>query len=737
MDKNRKQSMSAQMACLLEHYLVPFGEILTLETADDFLYISDPDTYEIYYVSTPDISLISPEWSTYTGRKCYELMYQRTSPCPFCTSHLLSYDQYHIWIYHNESVNKDFVLKDKFITWHGKKARMEVVSVFSSQEQLKKLLLQSIDNQNVLLSCMSRMKNDMDVKSLIKDIIEKIGNYFDAEWGYLYCRGDMACLVHWSRHPDFFYPENPIPDSWMQSEWSELFTDNAKIIIRNTEELKEMCPDIYASMKSQGIRSSLSVPIYANEKLKGLFVINNFSKNIKECAFLTGLAAYISSLIQQENLWKSKYQLQYYDRLTGARNLEGYRREVQRILWENPGRKYALSYCDIKNFKYINDVFGFNVGNELLCYWAELSSRRCREGEVFCRVSDDNFSFFYWYEDIGQLEERFRGVVEALASFEPLASKNYTVELACGKYLLEQNDPISLNEMLNRANIAKKTVKNLPGSRYATFDKEIRERVAQEVMMEAEMHKGIENEEFQLWLQPKVDIQSAGKTSFSAEALVRWYRDGKLYAMPGDFIPLFERDGLIIELDYYMLEKACAVINRLKICFPSLKICIAVNMSRLTLLQRDCVERCRSIKDAYHIEDNEIELEFTENIVVNNLDRFKKLLSKLKAAGFRCAMDDFGTGHSSLNVLHGLSLDVLKLDRMFFMDADDLERSWVIVRNVIRMAKELHMQVVAEGIEEARQVELLKAYGCEFIQGYIFSKPLPEEAYMDWIRRTR
>ncbi|MDO5392827.1 MAG: EAL domain-containing protein [Eubacteriales bacterium] len=257
---------------------------------------------------------------------------------------------------------------------------------------------------------------------------------------------------------------------------------------------------------------------------------------------------------------------------------------------------------------------------------------------------------------------------------------------------------------------------------------------------EFELQQGLlgalERKELVMFYQPQIPIQSGQEGKHRAEVLIRWIRDGQIYAMPGEFIPLFEQQKQIAKLDYYVLEETCARLKRIENA-SGYRIALAVNISRQTAEQPGFFEFCSSCCKRYGLSEKALELEFTEGEIISDYQKFSLLLEQLKGHGFRCAMDDFGSGQSSILELQKLEFDVLKLDRMFFADDASKERQMVILENVIAMAKMLHMEVVAEGIEKSTWVKHLRRLGCDYIQGFLYSQPLNELAYMDWIEKNR
>lgn len=417
-----------------------------------------------------------------------------------------------------------------------------------------------------------------------------------------------------------------------------------------------------------------------------------------------------------------------FDPLTGYSNFDSFKRDVKAILGTKGSKKYSLWYCDLKNFKYINDIYGYDIGDQLLRFWSDVFAHSLREGEAFARINADNFTALRFYDEEAELEQRFQKELLRLQAFEALKNKRFLVELVCGVYCIEREcDLLSVEDMIDRANMAQKSVKLQPGSRFALYSEKMRSQFILGKSMEAEMAQALKNREFSVYLQGQVDIQRRNVVC-GAEALVRWIHPVRGLVPPVEFIPLFEKNGFIVELDCFVFEEVCrylAVRNqRGERLFK-----IAVNASRLTLLQPDFLARYTHIKQHYHIPNNLLEIECTETVLIENLRAIGDVAARLRENGFLVGMDDFGSGYSSLNVLKDVVVDVLKIDMEFFQNGLTKERDRAIVSSIVAMAGALEMVVVAEGVESMEQVSFLRQIGCDIVQGYVFCKPVPIDAF--------
>ena len=427
----------------------------------------------------------------------------------------------------------------------------------------------------------------------------------------------------------------------------------------------------------------------------------------------------------QETLAK----LAYRDSVTGTRNYASFKQEMEKRLRKEKKETYAVWYCDIKKFKFMNDILGYEEGDRVLISLANLFRDYGGPDTLYCRISADNFAGLYKYKTREDMEEWFQKLVDVFQSRYLPFNKKIPMEISMGVYCIEETDveQLSIDQIVDRANIAQKNIKGLPGNPFGFYNKEIRNRVLFESELESEIDLALRSQEFKIFVQPKISIQT-GNQIVGGEVLVRWENPRKGTIPPGQFIPLMERDGKIVLLDRYMFEKSCEWLsNYIKSGRPPVS--IAVNVSKIGMLREDFVDFYGEVKNKYQIPDGLLELEFTETVLLNDDAMFNRLVTRLNEKGFICSLDDFGSGYSSLNLLKNLKIDVLKLDIMFFRKSNDISRERIVISNIINMAKELKIKTIAEGVEYVETVEFLKAAGCDVIQGYVFAKAMSVEAF--------
>ncbi len=408
------------------------------------------------------------------------------------------------------------------------------------------------------------------------------------------------------------------------------------------------------------------------------------------------------------------------DELTGLLNRKGFSDSVTKVL-ENGVTYGALLYLDIIHFKLINELFGLEEGNKLLCYIGESLRRNLPKEAQICRLNADRFVAFT-PSTKDELESEINGVLNAIAEYE------LNIEVVCniGIYMLEEVIPVST--MIDRANLALSVIKGNYSKKYNYYSEDLRSSIVSEQEITGIMASALAEKQFVLYYQPKYD-HSTGML-VSAEALVRWKHPQIGIISPGVFIPIFEKNGFITELDYYVFEQVCIFLNKCRDKGLPL-IPVSVNFSRHDVFQPDFVESLEGIRSKYEIPVKMLHVEITESAVVGNSQKANEIVKKLHNAGYIVEMDDFGSGYSSLNVLKEIEFDIVKLDMMFMSNEPGNNRGGTILSSIVRMAKWLGMPVIAEGVETVTQADFLRSVGCNYIQGYLYSKPLPEDEYVE------
>lgn len=413
------------------------------------------------------------------------------------------------------------------------------------------------------------------------------------------------------------------------------------------------------------------------------------------------------------------------DILTGLMTLPKFEAEAMKLIASAKNIYYVILYSDFDKFKFINDEWGYSLGNEILKYYAERVSWLLSSSELFCRVSSDKFITLLSYrnrEDVLDRIEMINNIIKK--DFNKKFPKIKPIIIS-GVYFLTTDDKV-LSIALDKANIARKRMKGYHKSQYAIYDDSLHIEITKEKLIENRMYDALSNGEFTVYLQPKINLNTLQIDG--AEALVRWITsDGKIMS-PMEFIPIFEKNGFIIELDFYVYEEA---FKSLRKCLDVGKkpIVISINVSRLHIDETNFIDRIDKLVKKYNLPTNLIEIEITENVFLKGLDRLLTVISALREKGFLVSIDDFGSGYSSLNLLKTLPVDILKIDKEFFMSNAMEDKDKIVIDSIIKLAKGLGLKVISEGVETIEQARFLKDCSCDMVQGYFFYKPLPIDEF--------
>ncbi len=443
--------------------------------------------------------------------------------------------------------------------------------------------------------------------------------------------------------------------------------------------------------------------------------------------FLIALICY-SSYVHVRSM-KNLERVAFYDALTGLPNLEKFKILVDDMIKKNPDSKFTMQKMDISRFQAINEVYGFENGNLVLKKIAETAGTITEKTFICARVGVDEFLMFAGNgfldgEDSSreEYERKFKSLLPELQDHE------FTFRY--GRYFLEngENDII---DIINKTSLAHNMAKKNPSRKTWDYNSTFRKDVRQNVEISNKKKAAILNEEFKVFLQPKFSIHD--DTLIGAEALVRWIESNGNMIFPNDFIPLFENDGFITELDSYILEHTCQAIR--KWMDDGLGgLTVSVNLSRVNLGNPNIVNEIIEIVDKYNVPHKYIEIELTESASSEQENSLELLYKQLRSHGFMTSIDDFGAGYSSLSMLKSLNVSTLKLDRSFFTSEKYTRRDNMLIDSIVKMAHNLGMYVVAEGIETAEQIELLRSMNCDAVQGYFYAKPMPVSDFEDKYR---
>ncbi|MGB5742135.1 MAG: EAL domain-containing protein [Sedimenticolaceae bacterium] len=433
---------------------------------------------------------------------------------------------------------------------------------------------------------------------------------------------------------------------------------------------------------------------------------------------------------------RAALKLANFDTLTGLPNRQHFFSILESVLTQarQLEEKVAVAYLDLDDFKKVNDSFGHSIGDELLCAVADRLKHNIRESDSIARdtcdspppklsrLGGDEFTFLITsVHDAGEARTVARRVLDTLARPYLIGTRELSITPSVGIAVFP-NDGDSVEALLKNADMAMYQAKAHGRNNVTLYSEEIGERNRRKLNLERDLAKAAERGELSIHYQPKVDLNS--NRIIGAEALLRWQHPKRGSVSPADFIPLAEESGLIVPIGKWVLQQVCTQLSDWA-THGIAQVPIAVNISAKQLACGDLIGTVRDCLEASDITADSIQLELTESVLMSDTDLVVRMLNELKGMGIHTSLDDFGTGYSSLNYLKRFHLGALKIDRSFVRDIETDADDASIVKAIIGLADSLGLDVVAEGVENERQVDFLRRHGCRTAQGFLFSPAVP------------
>jgi diguanylate cyclase (GGDEF)-like protein/PAS domain S-box-containing protein len=502
--------------------------------------------------------------------------------------------------------------------------------------------------------------------------------------------------------------------------------------------------DIEKSKELLGQLFANSIPVFRLEKRyvrkDGGIVWANITASAihgKEGNVLYGMVI-IEDLTESRKAAEKIRLLAYYDSLTGLPNRTFHKELMIRAIEHAERRKeiFALIYIGLDNFQRINDSLGHSIGDLLLKAVADRLTNSLRKSDlvarsdkgetvsVVSRVGGDEFIVLA--HDINQAQDAAktsRRLLEEMSAPYDISGREVFLTVSIG-IALYPDDGTDVDDLLKNAEKAMRHTKSEGKNNFHFYSSSMHTSVLAVLIMESDLHKALERNEFVLYYQPQVD--TATRMVKGMEALIRWIHPDKGMIPPMQFIPLAETSGLIIPIGEFVIRTVCRQIKTWQEAGYK-QINISLNVSGRQFDQQNLIEIVKDALQDTMISPQCLELEITESTIMRNPEKALRILTELKAMGIGISIDDFGTGYSSLSYLKRLPLDFLKIDQSFVKSLASDSRDQAIVRATIAMAHSLNLKTIAEGVETQEQLSFLQEHGCDEIQGYLFSRPLPAE----------
>ena len=490
---------------------------------------------------------------------------------------------------------------------------------------------------------------------------------------------------------------------------------------------KVTCPQDVVNLINTAIRYTPSGDV--EDEIEKYVISNAYVPNVRDVLYkhrwliLLVLAAFVTVITIFKLRERYFKMLSQSDSLTNIHNSQYFYKAAEKMLEKNPEQPFLLASVDARNFKLINDRFGHIIGDQTLVSISNEISKIFKDKGLYARLQSDNFIILV--EDT----DENRALLDSLEHIDIHIhdSSEYRVPIKTGVCPIPSYDPkVSLSSYIDKANIAKDDTPGRSTNYLRYFTDEMAAQLDTKNNIEVEMVHALHRGDFIVYYQPKYEL--ATDKIIGAEALVRWNHRDKGLISPGLFVPLFEQNGFIIQLDFYVYESVLKMLKERLRCGEQV-VTVSMNVSRCHLGDKQFAQKLDALVSKYQVPKKYIEMEITESIFSEADSSAISLIYELKERGFSISMDDFGSGYSSLNLLRKVPIDTLKIDKVFIDNAETDHRGRVIVEAIISMASKIQLHTICEGVETKQQRDFLKEAGCEMVQGFFYARPMPYEDF--------
>jgi len=513
-----------------------------------------------------------------------------------------------------------------------------------------------------------------------------------------------------------------------------------------SSDLKNIFPeDNY--IRESGMESYVGIPLFDSENKSLGLLFAMFEAPIEDIEFnetvMRIFAARTAAEIEREQNQEHIRHMAYYDGLTGLPNREFLLDRLQQAIVraQRHGERLAVMLLDLDHFKKINDSLGHPVGDGLLVQVAQRLQKCIRKEDTVSRLGGDEFiillSGFETRESaVNHVNRIVKSLHDSLKGHYQIKEHTLMISTSCG-ISIYPNDGETAEILIKHADTALYKAKENGRDNYQFFSSEMNIAAMERLEMESAIHHGIELKQFEVAYQPKVSVD--GNCIIGAEVLLRWNHPDLGYISPERFISVADETGQIIELGDFIFQQACRQTSEL---WCNSQCCdeiysLSVNVSPRQFHQNDFVEKIQCSLQKYNTKAGCIELEVTENILIEDAEKVSEKLNLLKEMGIKISIDDFGTGYASLRYLQKLPIDMIKIDRSFINHINERSNDLAIVKTILTMAENLNLKVIAEGVETQEQLNILEGLGCKYYQGYLFSEPVSYAAFVEMVKKQR
>lgn len=678
----------------------------------EMCYLVDPISYEMVHVNKAFCDRLGMSEEECKEGKCFEVVHQRSAPCPFCQKSNWSTGKFCFYRNYNEVLQQEFLIKNKLIDYNGREMLFAIAVDLSENDNATDSIGNEATENDYLLSGIHYMQNSKDFHGMMINAMETIGTFFraqDVHFWNLDQQNYYAEAYSWQNAGEMAV-QRPLDETEKRhiDQWLKDWKGNTVFDVDNQEIMLYHSFSMHELIKKKMIFNQKWVLLVSHNKKIGFFEINNISANFQNNSFIESFVNFIASEWKQRAMVDDIIMSNYYDSLTGLLNRTSYENYLRQYNADNR-ETMAVVILNINRMGDINESQGFGIGNSYLKKLASLLVETFDQQSTY-RINGDEFILFL--EDMEQdlVEENIAKLRQKLKSEEFSVSIGYSFD----------NVEKHLDQLIEFAAQSMRVNKKI------YYDSVNINKDEERVNMQKQLIESIENDLVKVYLQPKINIEQ--NQVIGAEALIRFFNASKGFAPPGNTIGILEKMNLIRYIDLFVFEEVCRTLDKWRsigIQVPR----ISLNFSRMTMMEADLINSMQNIVSQYRVDKEKIEIEITESYADIGKAYLYQAAKKISNAGYTLSLDDFGTDYTNLSILSDLDVDVLKVDRSLVHSLAYRKKDQVILKSVIQMCKDLNVEVVAEGVETREQENIIRRLGGNLIQGYLYSKPVPIEDF--------
>ncbi len=678
--------------------------LLVADSINDLVYLADIETYELLYINKNTISAFSKADKNFTweGQKCYKVLQGKDAPCSFCTNKYLKSDKFYEWEYYNPLTKTHYSLKDKLVEIEGKMVRLEIAIDSTHQYFLTNNLEKKLLEHQVVASCIENLHKDFELEEALLDILEILGEYYKAQRCYIFTLSQDKKTVsndyEWTdgvSKPSKSDLTNV--DALPFQRWFDVFQTQNELVLLDSSSAILPKPE-RDLLEKYDVRNLLAVPLRdIKGDLYGFIGVDNPTLFNTETKIFRELSFIISSFFEKNKILKKLNKLSFYDKHSNLKNRNAYNEHIKSFNEETPDTLGVL-VLDIKSLKLINDLHGYEHGDKVILTLASLLKSVFEDYHIYRLGGDD---FVILCDNLS--EEEFESLV---FDFQTML-KTLDFEVSVGYAFNRVYDSEDFNFLLDKSKTQTGNYTNL-----------LLKNLGYELL----------NNKFTVFLQPQIELST--NKIIGAEALIRKFDSKGNIKTPNTFLPFYEKESIISNIDYYVFKTICEFINDLNQRGYQLDLRFSVNFSRKSLTSVDVIEKLINICETFNVSPDYFIVEVTETVTGIDDVHLIELINEFNRAGFLVSLDDFGSGYSNLSIISKANFHEIKIDKTIIDTFIENKKANIITKWSIDLCKNFNGIIsVAEGVETENQKDALQKLGCDIGQGYYFSKPIPMDEF--------